>query len=539
MAAAIIDISPDAVKPLAFWRSAAYNGGKRLSSDPSAFPASVQGYRGMKMEVTRGGDGTTSRCRAKGGVREGSEVGETYDFELLCLGSGPAGQRAAVQAAKLGKRAAVVEKRRILGGGCLDPGTIPSKTLREAVAFFSSLGGRFDRRQGARPETRPTAEHLLARVDEVVRREAGVVEDQLRRNDVTLIWGEASFKDPHTVVVESENSWQTVTAANILIAVGTRPTPPPGVPADAEVAVTSDSIMQLKQLPRTMAIVGGGVIGIEYASMFAALGVAVTLVEKRERPLEFLDREIVDELIHQMRNRNITFRLGEAVERLEISECPPCRAVILLESGKRIVSDLVLFSVGRIGATDRLNLAVTGLTPDDRGRLQVDDQFRTLVPHIFAAGDVIGFPSLAATSSEQGRLAACYAFNVQVSPMARHFPVGIYSMPEISMVGAPEHELTEMKVPYETGVARYREIARGQILGDDSGLFKMLFHRQDRRLLGVHAIGTGATELIHIGQAVLGLGGGLDYFLQTVFNYPTLAECYKVAALDASNKLSR
>lgn len=466
-------------------------------------------------------------------------MGETYDFELLCLGSGPAGQRAAVQAAKLGKRAAVVEKRRILGGGCLDPGTIPSKTLREAVVFFSSLGGRFDRRQGARPETRPTAEHLLARVDEVVRREAGVVEDQLRRNDVTLIWGEASFKDPHTVVVESENSWQTVTAANILIAVGTQPTPPPGVPPDAGVVVTSDSIMQLKQLPRTMAIVGGGVIGIEYASMFAALGVAVTLVEKRERPLEFLDREIVDELIHQMRNRNITFRLGEAVERLEISEGPPCRAVILLESGKRIVSDLVLFSVGRIGATDRLNLAVTGLTADDRGRLKVDDQFRTLVPHIFAAGDVIGFPSLAATSSEQGRLAACYAFNVQVSPMARHFPVGIYSMPEISMVGAPEHELTEMKVPYETGVARYREIARGQILGDDSGLFKMLFHRQDRRLLGVHAIGTGATELIHIGQAVLGLGGGLDYFLQTVFNYPTLAECYKVAALDASNKLSR
>jgi NAD(P) transhydrogenase len=464
---------------------------------------------------------------------------EAYDFDLLCIGSGPAGQRAAVQAAKLGKRAAVVEKRRIVGGISLNTGTIPSKTLREAVLFFSSLGGRFDRRQGTRPESRPTAEQLLARVDEVVQREAMVVEDQLGRNDVTLIWGRAAFKDPHTIVVESEHSWQTVTAANILIAVGTRPTPPPGVPADTELVITSDDIMQLQQLPRTMALVGGGVIGMEYASMFAALGIAVTLVEKRERPLEFLDREIVDELIHQMRNRNVTFRLGEAVERLGIMEGPRRRAVVLLESGKQIVSDLVLFSVGRIGATDGLNLELAGLTPDDRGRLQVDEQFRTSVPHIFAAGDVIGFPSLAATSSEQGRLAACYAFDAKTNPMAQHFPVGIYAIPEISMVGAPEHELTEQKVPYETGIARYREIARGQILGDDSGLLKMLFHRQDRRLLGAHAIGTGATELIHIGQAVLGLGGGLDYFLQTIFNYPTLAECYKVAALDASNKLSR
>jgi NAD(P) transhydrogenase len=279
------------------------------------------------------------------------------------------------------------------------------------------------------------------------------------------------------------------------------------------------------------------VIGIEYASMFSALGVPVTLIEKRPRPLEFLDQEIVEELIHQMRHRNVTFRLGETVKSIDVTQGPPRRAIIYLESGKRLVSDVVLFSAGRVAATASLKLETVGLDADERGRIKVDETFRTTVPHIFAAGDVIGYPSLAATSSEQGRLAACRAFGVEAGPMAAHFPVGIYAIPEISMVGLPEHELTQRKVPYETGVARYREIARGQILGDDSGMFKMLFHREDRRLLGVHAIGTGATELVHIGQAVLGLGGGIDYFLGTVFNYPTLAECYKVAALDAYNKL--
>jgi NAD(P) transhydrogenase len=309
------------------------------------------------------------------------------------------------------------------------------------------------------------------------------------------------------------------------------------VAADGEVVITSDGLMHLHRLPRAMVVVGGGIIGIEYASMFAVLGVRVTVVDKRSRLLEFLDGEIVDELIHQMRDHNVTFRLGEAVEHIEISENASRQAVIYLESGKRLVSDLVLFSAGRVGATERLDLGLSGLTADDRGRLPVDAQFRTAVPHIFAAGDIIGFPSLAATSSEQGRLAACHAFSVTTGSMPTHFPIGIYAIPEMSMVGASEHELTEQRVPYETGIARYREIARGQILGDDSGMFKMLFRRDDGRLLGVHAIGSGATELIHIGQAVLGLGGGLDYFLETIFNYPTLAECYKVAALDAANKL--
>jgi NAD(P) transhydrogenase len=462
-----------------------------------------------------------------------------YDFDLLCIGSGPAGQRAAVQAAKLGCRVAVVERRQIVGGICVDTGTIPSKTFREAVIFFSGLVGRFDWRQAIWEETRPSVEQLLARVGAVMRRETEVIERQLRRNGITLLWGEASFKDPYTIVVESERGWRTVTAANILIAVGTRPTPPPGMQADGDVIITSDGVMQLTRLPRSMVVVGGGIIGIEYASMFASLGVQVTLVDKRSRLLEFLDWEIVDELIHQMRDWNVTFRLGEAVEHLEIAEGTPRRATLFLESGKLITSDLVLFSVGRFGATERLKLDAAGLAADERGRLRVDAQFRTEVPHIFAAGDVIGFPSLAATSSEQGRLAACHAFGMPTGSMPQHFPIGIYSIPEISMVGAPEHELTERRISYETGVARYREIARGQILGDDSGLFKMLFLRDTGQLLGVHAIGTGATELIHIGQAVLALGGGLDYFLQTIFNYPTLAECYKVAALNAANKFSR
>jgi NAD(P) transhydrogenase len=464
-------------------------------------------------------------------------VSPAYDFDLVCIGSGPAGQRAAVQAAKLGRRAAVVEKRRCVGGVCIDTGTIPSKTLREAVVTFSGLAGKGDRLPWARLEGRPTCQQLFAGVDSVIAREVEVIENQLRRNDVSVLSGVASFVDPHTLVIEGESSRRQVTAEHILIAVGTQPAPSPGVKSDGEVVLNTDDMVRLKQLPRTIAVVGAGVIGIEYTSILAALGIAVTLVERRDRPLEFLDREIVDELLHQMRARNVTLRLGEAVKTIDLVEGPPRKAVLMLESGKRIVTDAVLFSAGRVAATEALNLPAAGLEGDERGRIRVDANFRTAVPHLFAAGDVIGYPSLAATSSEQGRLAACAAFGVEAGPMGAHFPIGIYAIPEISMVGAPEHELTQQKVPYETGVARYREIARGQILGDHDGMLKMLFHREDHRLLGVHCIGTGATELVHIGQAVLGLGGGLDYFLRTVFNYPTLAECYKVAALDASNKL--
>ena len=460
-----------------------------------------------------------------------------YDFDLVCIGSGPAGQRGAVQAAKLGMRAAVIERRRMVGGVCIDTGTIPSKTLREAVVTFSGLAGKGDRLPWARIDSRPTCDQLLAGIDTVMTREVEVIENQLRRNDVALLRGDAAFVDPHTLGISSPDGRREVTAANVLIACGTQPAAVPGVQPDGETILTTDDILRLRQVPRTLTVVGAGVIGMEYTSIFAALGVAVTLVERRERLLEFLDREIVEELTHQMRSRNVTFRLGEAVASIALAAGPPRRAVIQLESGKRIVTDMALLSAGRQPATASLNLGAVGLSVDARGRLAVDAEFRTAVPHVFAAGDVLGYPSLAATSSEQGRLAACAAFAVESGPMADHFPVGIYAIPEVSMVGEPEHALTARKIPYESGVARYREIARGQILGDHSGMFKMLFHRDDRRLLGIHCIGTGATELVHVGQAVLGLGGGLDYFLKTVFNYPTLAECYKVAALDAANKL--
>jgi NAD(P) transhydrogenase len=461
-------------------------------------------------------------------------MSHSFDYDLLCIGSGPAGQRGAVQAAKLGKRVALIERRGTLGGACVDTGTIPSKTLREAVLWSQARHARAPTMSPARP----SAAELQDRIASVVARERSVISGQLGRNHVDVFCGEAAFQDPHTILIRSRDGARQCTAANILIATGTETTATPGVSPDGEIIITSDDVACLKVLPRTLAVVGAGVVGIEYASMFAALGVEVSVVDRRDRPLEFLDAEIVDELIHQMRKQTVAFRFGEAVERLEVTEGPPRRAVLWLESGKRIVADMALFSVGRHGATAALQLAAAGLVADERGRLTVDSAFRTSVPHIFAAGDVIGYPSLAATSSEQGRLAACHAMGAAVTPMPAHFPIGIYSIPEISMVGETEQQLTAARVPYEVGVARYREIARGQILGDDSGFFKMLFHRETRRLLGVHIIGTGATELLHIGQAVLGLGGGLDYFLTTVFNYPTLAECYKVAALNAANKLA-
>jgi len=460
----------------------------------------------------------------------------SYEFDLVCIGSGPAGQRAAVQAAKLGKRVAVIEKQTCIGGVCIETGTIPSKTFREAVRRLYAQAGVGDTTTPRRQ--RPTMPQLLAQVDRVIQKESDTVQDVLNRNDVVLLRGRAHFQDAHTVCVESLTGQRQITAEKILIAVGTKPSEPRGIKADGQVVVTSDGLLHLEKLPRKVAVVGAGVIGIEYASMFAALGVQVTVIDKRPRPLEVLDTEITDELVHQMRRSDVTFRCGDGVESMEIIEDGTRQGLIELESGKHLVADLILFSVGRLGATDTLNLGAVGLAADDRGRLAVNEHYQTAAPHVYAAGDVIGYPALAATSSEQGRLAACHMFGLEAQPMGSHFPIGIYSIPEISMVGATEEELTKQKVPYETGIARFSEIARGQISGDDSGMFKMIFGREDGKLLGVHCIGSGATELIHVGQAVIGLGGGLDYFLNTVFNYPTLAECYKVAAYNAANKIN-
>ncbi|MFM7133857.1 MAG: Si-specific NAD(P)(+) transhydrogenase [Planctomycetota bacterium] len=457
----------------------------------------------------------------------------TFEYDLLVLGSGPAGQRAAVQAAKLGRRVAIVERQRMVGGVCLHTGTVPSKTFREAVVSLTHVPALAGGMPVERP--RPTMQDLLHRVNEVIERELDVVARQLSRNGIDLVSGSARFIGPNTVAIDGGAGTRTLTGERILIAVGSVPAPPP-VEHDHRVILTSDDILTLPELPRTLAVIGGGVIGIEYASMFARLGVEVTLIDRHQRPLEFCDSEIVDELIHQMREARVTFRLGEAVKRISTS-ADPRGAEIELESGKRVAVDAAIFSIGRLGATAGLALEQAGVTADERGRIAVDAGFRTSVPHISAAGDIIGFPALASTSSEQGRLAVCAMYGVEAPAVPAGFPYGIYAIPEISMVGATEQELTDKKVPYEVGVARYEEIARGQILGDRSGFFKMIFHRETRRLLGVHCLGTQATELVHIGQAVLALGGGLDYFLETVFNYPTLAECYKVAAYSAAKHM--
>lgn len=457
----------------------------------------------------------------------------SFDYDLLVLGSGPAGQRAAVQAAKLGKRVGIIERSRMVGGVCLHTGTVPSKTFREAVLSITHVPSLSRGVPIERP--RATMQDLLHRVNGVIERELDVVARQLSRNSIDVIPGTARFTDAHTVTIDGGSLERQASAANFLIACGSVPASPP-VDADHETILTSDDIVHMHRLPRSLAVIGGGVIGIEYASMFAELGVEVTLIDRHERPLDFCDHEIVDELLHQMRQKRVTFRLGETVQKIRGIDSPR-GAAIDLESGKHIEVDAVLFSIGRVGATKQLALDKAGIAADDRGRLTVDACFRTSVPHISAAGDIIGFPALASTSSEQGRLAVCHMFGVEAKPTPAGFPYGIYAIPEISMVGATEHELTQQKVPYEVGVARYEEIARGQILGDSSGFFKMIFHRETRRLLGVHCIGTQATELVHIGQAVLSLGGGLDYFLETVFNYPTLAECYKVAAYSAAKHM--
>ena len=460
-----------------------------------------------------------------------------YDFDLVCIGSGPAGQRAAIQAAKAGKRVAVVERQRFVGGVCVDRGTIPSKTFREAVRRVYSRPGL----EGMDPfstsaRTRPTMQQLVGHVHRVIQREIAVVDDALGRNDVKVLHAQAEFADAHTIRLVGDGERRVVTTQKVLIAVGTQAGKPRGMEPDGRTLITSDDILTLEDLPQTMAVVGAGVIGIEYASMFAALGVRVTVIDARDRPLEFMDHEIIDELLHQLRKEDVTFRCGDAVEQVEIVETPRRQGLLRLASGKYLVADVILVSSGRQGASSTLNLEAVGIEADERGRLQVDEDYRTSADNIWAAGDVIGFPALAAMSSEQGRLAACRMFDVDAEPIGSHYPIGIYAIPELSSVGATEEELTRRKVPYETGVARYKEISRGIILGDDSGMFKMLFHRDDGRLLGCHCIGSGATELIHVGQAVLGLGGGLDYFLKTVFNYPTLAECYKTAAFHAANK---
>ncbi len=458
------------------------------------------------------------------------------EFDLVVVGSGPAGQKAAIQASKLGRSVALVERHTSLGGACVNTGTIPSKTIREAILYLTGLNQRAIYGQSYRLKESVSVDDISVRTRHVVEAERQVIRDQLLRNHVTLFDGCARFADPHTLAIDGrDESERRVSAGGIVIATGSTPAHPAGIEFNGSTVLDSDDIvLRLGKLPSTIVIVGAGVIGVEFASMFAALGSRVTIVDARETMLDFCDPEITEALRYHLRELNVVFRFGERVERVEARDNG---TLTTLASGKVMPADVVFYSAGRVGAVADLQLENAGIEADARGRIQVDELYRTAQPHIYAVGDVVGFPSLASASAEQGRLAACHLFGIPDHAGEAPLPIGIYSIPEISYVGKTEPELTAAMIPYEIGISHYRELARGQILGESHGLVKLLVSPADRTLLGVHAFGAGATEVVHIGQAVMGLGGTIDYLVESVFNYPTFAEAYKVAALDALNKL--
>ena len=462
--------------------------------------------------------------------------GSVYD--LIVIGSGPAGQRAAIYGAKLGKRVALIEMREVVGGACINTGTIPSKTMREAVLHLSGYNYRSIYGMNYRVKERITMADLAFRVQHVIKTEIDVTEAQLSRNNIEMFTGTASFVDATHLRVTNSRGDNVYEAKNIIIATGTKPASSAKVPINGTTIINSDLVLDLKQLPKTMIIVGGGVIGVEYTCMFAALGVRCTLIERRPRLLEFADQEIVEALSYHLRDSRVTMRLNEEVESVEQNEDGTVTAN--LESKKKVQGDALLYAVGRQGNVDELQLGNIGVESDGRGRIPVDKDYRTKCATVFAVGDVIGFPSLASVSMEQGRISAARAFGDEsILSNPSFYPYGIWTIPEISFLGKTEEQLTEEDVPYEVGVAYYREIARGQIRGDTTGRLKLIFHRENKSILGVHIIGEGASELLHIGQAVMALGGNIDYFVETVFNYPTLAECYKVAAFNGLNRLRR
>jgi NAD(P) transhydrogenase len=460
----------------------------------------------------------------------------SIEYDLVVIGSGPAGQKGAICAAKLRKKVAIVERKRTIGGVCVHTGTIPSKTLREAVLYLSGLRQRTFYGRGYALKDNIRMADLVVRAQAVMSREIEVIKAQLRRNSVDVIEGDARFIDSHTVEVARDDGYELLRSQHFLIACGTRPAHSSDIPVDGQRIFDSDQVHCLQEIPRELIVVGAGIIGLEYASMFAALGTKVTLLDQRPVLLDFVDREIVENLCFQLRQLGTVFRLGEKVVSIGL-DTERDRVFAKLESGKNVHGQALLYSVGRQANSDQLNLSSAGVTTGERGKLTVNEHFQTSVEHIYAAGDVIGFPALASTSMEQGRLASCHMFGKPGGMPGILIPYGIYTIPEISMVGQTEEQLTREKRPYEIGVARYVELAKAQMLGDDQGLLKLLFDPDSLRLLGVHVIGDRAAEIVHIGQAVLAMTGSIEYFRDTVFNYPTLAEAYKVAALDGLNKL--
>jgi NAD(P) transhydrogenase len=454
------------------------------------------------------------------------------EYDLVVIGTGPAGQKAAIAAAKARKRVAIVDRVLMIGGVSVHTGTIPSKTMREAIFQLAGLAVKTLYGDGFRSRG-ISVQDVASRVSTIVERETEVVRAQLTRNGITICYGDALFLDPHTVEVQGQGT--SVKGEKILVACGTRPAHSPEIPFDNSRIVDTDHLHALGGLPKEIIVVGAGVVGLEYASFMAVLGADVTLIDQRPTLLEFVDRQIVETLSYHLRQLGVTFRFAEKVTHVAIDPVRD-RVVADLESGKKIQADALVYAVGRQANGDQLGLDAAGLAADSRGRLKVN-QFQTDVPHIYAAGDIIGFPALASTSMEQGRLAACHMFGIPFEHTPDLFPYGIYTIPEISMIGQTEETLTANRIPYEVGIARYSELAKSMMLGDETGMLKLLFAPGTHKLLGVHALGQRATEIIHIGQAVLFYGGAVEYFRDVVFNYPTLAEAYKVAAFDGLNKL--
>lgn len=463
-----------------------------------------------------------------------------YDYDLLIIGSGPAGHHGAIEAAKLGKRVAIVDRSFSLGGVCLHTGTIPSKTLREAALYLSGFRQRSFYGKGYRVKAKIQVQDLMFRVSEVIKRQFQVLQDQLQRYGIEVLDGHAVFgANSHILTISGDTGTRECSAEHILISCGTRPAHKAGIAFEAPQIYDSDEFIQVTEgdFPKTLIVVGGGVIGLEYASMAAALGSEVTVVESRETLLQHVDREITQSLMYHLRRNAVTFRLGETVAA--ISADPSGTATAVLESGKRLVAEALLYAVGRQPNTDRLGLDRIQLATEERGRLKVNQYFQTAIPHIYAAGDVVGFPSLASTSMEQGRIAANHMFGVDRAVRPELLPFGIYTIPEISMVGQTEEQLTAEKIPYEIGIAAFDEIARAQIAGDQNGMLKLIFHAETLKLLGVHILGDGAAELVHIGQLLMMTGGSVEVLRDSVFNYPSLGEAYRVAAANGLDRLRR
>ena len=460
---------------------------------------------------------------------------EKKRYDLVVIGSGPGGQKAAIQAAKLGKRVAIVDKNPLVGGVCLHDGTIPSKSFREAIIHLSGYKERSHYGRAYRVKHNVEMRDLTDRCDGIINDCEQTTRAQLLRNHIETLHGWGTLKDANTVRVISRDQERNLETDHIVIATGTSPWAPPSFEFDEETILDSDSILHMKALPKSLSIVGGGVIGCEYGSMFAALGIKVTIVEARPQILGFVDQELVDSLIYKLREQKVVVITDDKVVRC--TKAPDGRAVTYLESGKRIVTERLLVSAGRSGNVEGLNLEALGIEVDGRGRIHVNENYQTSIPNVYAVGDIIGAPALASTSMVQGRLAACHAFGLESEREDLAVPYGIYTIPEIAMVGKTEEQLSEERVPYEKGIGRFSEVERGKIIGDDTGVLKILFHRNTLKLLGVHIIGDSASELVHLGQTVMNFGGGIDYLAKAVFNYPTLGQSYKIAALDGMNKV--